>query len=212
MRIRRPSHRKHGQAGFTLIELMIAGVLLVFGIMTMAGLVGLAVKNNGHSRLDSTATMLNQAVVEQLINGINNKELNTAGTGSTDCSVTGTACINDCNDTGTAWPIDSDGPGAPLCTSSTSTADNCQPGNIDCVKPQVSGYSMNYAVCMGNTRRAVYDVRWNISAPDGTSHTSILTVGSRLQTAGTQTQGNVGIINFPINMKVMVGPDPIETP
>ena len=35
---------------------------------------GLTIKNNGHSRLDSTATMLNQAVVEQLINGINNKE------------------------------------------------------------------------------------------------------------------------------------------
>jgi type II secretory pathway pseudopilin PulG len=183
MRIsRRSSQKQRNQAGFTLIELMIAGALLVFGILTMAGLVGLTVKNNGHSRLDSTATMLNQAVVEQLINGINNKEI--AGATS--------ATIADCNGGAgsTNWTIDSDGPGAPLDSK----------GNIDFTASQSSGYYMNYVVCNAD-RRVVYDVRWNITPLTGTAYTSVLTVGSRIQ-------GGPAIINFPINMRVMVGPDP----
>ena len=64
---------------------------------------------------------------------------------------------------------------------------------------------MNYSVCSAN-RVVIYDVRWNITAPPGTASTSILTVGSRIQ-------GGPAIINFPINMHVMVGPDPAsETP
>ena len=187
MRKQRPLHKRKNQAGFTLIELMIAGALLVFGILAMSGLVGLTVKNNGHSRLDSTATMLNQAVVEQLINGINNKEISSATSAS----------ISDCNGGAgsTTWTIESDGPGAPLDSK----------GNIDFTAAEASGYHMDYAVCSAD-RRVIYDVRWNITAPTGTAHTSILTVGSRIH-------GGPAIINFPINMHVMVGPDPAsETP
>ena len=190
-RKRNLSGAPENQAGFTLIELMIAGALLVFGVLTMSGLVGLTIKNNGHSRLDSTATMLNQAVVEQLVNGINNKEI--AGATS--------ATIADCNGAAgsTNWTIDSDGPGAPLDSK----------GNIDFSKSQLPGYFMNYAVCSGD-RRVTYDVRWNITPLTGTAYTSILTVGSRLHDASTS--GST-IINFPINMRVMVGPDPTsETP
>jgi Tfp pilus assembly protein PilV len=206
MRIRHRLQSQRRQAGFTLLELLIAGALLVFGIMTMAGLVGLAVKNNGHSRLDSTATMLNQAVVEQLINGINNRDL----INSLDVSNPASATITDCNGAGTAWTINSTGPGAPLCTN---TANGCQLGNIDFSDTSFTandGYHMNYAVCSGN-KKVIYDVRWNITAPDGLTHTSILTVGSRLYQAPGPT--DTGIINFPINMRVMVGPDPTsETP
>jgi len=175
------------QAGFTLIELLIAATLLVVGVMAMAGLVALTVKNNGRSRLDSTATMLNQAVVEQIVSGI---DFQSHGSG------TGTAYLYDCGDHSVAssnpWTVYSNIGGAPISN-----------GNIDFTQAQVTGYHMDYVVCSGNSR-TVYDVRWNISAlsTGGTSSfTHILTVGSRLR-------GGPAMLNFPINMRVMVGPDP----
>src|SRR6266536_2874377 len=187
MRMRRRSSKKTNEAGFTLIELLIAGVLLVFGVMTMAGLVGLTVKNNGHSRLDSTATMLNQAVVEQVTSGINYQSF----------GGTGTAFMYDCGDhtieADTPWNVESMIGGAPLNSD----------GKIDFTQAEIDGYHMNYVVCVGD-RHVTYDVRWNISslAPASTTtFTHILTVGSRMQ-------GGPSIINFPINMRVMVGPDP----
>src|SRR6266536_1004142 len=186
MRMRRRSSKKTNEAGFTLIELLMAGVLLVVGVMAMAGLVGLTVKNNGHSRLDSTATMLNQAVVEQVTSGINYQSF----------GGTGTAFLYDCGShtVGAAnpWQVESMIGGAPLSE-----------GKIDFTQPEVAGYHMDYVVCVGD-RQIVYDVRWNISslAPAGTTtFTHILTVGSRMH-------GGPAIINFPINMRVMVGPDP----
>jgi prepilin-type N-terminal cleavage/methylation domain-containing protein len=186
MRYRCPSQKKRPQAGFTLIELLIAAFVLVVGVMAMSGLVGLTVKNNGHNRLDSTATMLNQAVVEQLTAGLNYQSF--GGTGLANLYDCGTHTIAANN----PWSIDSSIGGAPIIN-----------GNIDFSQPQVAGYFMNYVVCVGTTQ-VVYDVRWNISglsATDTTTFTHILTVGSRMQ-------GGPSIINFPINMRVMVGPDP----
>jgi prepilin-type N-terminal cleavage/methylation domain-containing protein len=186
MHQRRPSN-KHNEAGFTLIELLVAAVLLVIGVMAMSGLVALTVANNGHSRLDSTATMINQAVVEQVVSGI---DFQSHGSG------TGTAYLYDCGDHTVAasnpWPVYSNIGGAPIAN-----------GKIDFTQAAVTGYQMDYVVCTGNSQ-ATYDVRWNISAlvsTGSTSFTHILTVGSRLH-------GGPSIINFPINMRVMVGPDP----
>jgi prepilin-type N-terminal cleavage/methylation domain-containing protein len=183
--------RKHrNQAGFTLIELMIAGVLLAVGVAAMSGLVGLAVKNNGHSRLDSTATMLNQAVVEQVSEAISFKA---------SCQGSGTLTITDC--AGNPHTVDTAGPGAPLITTNP---DPTKIGYIDFSVPQdtTNGYEMDYAVCNGNTK-VYYDVRWNVQTISTTSSsfTTLLTVGTRMQ-------GGSAIINFPINMRVMLGPDP----
>src|SRR6266498_3611585 len=158
MRVRRRSSKKTNEAGFTLIELLMAGVLLVVGVMAMAGLVGLTVKNNGHSRLDSTATMLNQAVVEQVTSGINYQSF----------GGTGTASLYDCGshtvDAANPWPVESNPGGAPLSE-----------GKIDFTQAEVAGYHMDYVVCVGD-RQITYDVRWNIS-PLTTTFTKILTVG-----------------------------------
>jgi Tfp pilus assembly protein PilV len=183
--------RKHrNQAGFTMIELMIAGVLLVVGVAAMSGLVGLTVKNNGHSRLDSTATMINQAVVEQVSEAISYKS---------SCQGTGTLTITDC--AGHTYTVDTAGPGAPLITSS---ADPTKIGYIDFTQPQdtTNGYEMNYSVCSGSTQ-ATYDVRWNIQAIPTTASTF-----TTLLTVGTRMRGGSAIINFPINMRVLLGPDP----
>ncbi|HEX7894153.1 MAG TPA: hypothetical protein VF447_08185, partial [Terriglobales bacterium] len=56
----------HPESGMTLIELAIAGVVLVFGMLSLMGVMITAVGNNGRSKIDSSATMLNQAVLEQI--------------------------------------------------------------------------------------------------------------------------------------------------
>jgi prepilin-type N-terminal cleavage/methylation domain-containing protein len=174
--------------GFTLIELMMASVLLVVGVLAMSGLVGLAVQSNGHSRLDTTAVMLTQAVTEQVSAGVNY---------SSTVGGTGTAFLTDCGAHGTTnpWPVKSANGGAPLGN-----------GNIDFGKAKVAGYQMDYVICNGSNQ-VTYDVRWNLSqlasGTTTTSHTNILTVGARME------GGGLGPITFPINMRVMVGPDPV---
>jgi type II secretory pathway pseudopilin PulG len=188
--------KKRKQAGFTLIELLVASILLVVGVTAMASLIALAVKNNGHSRLDSSATMLNQAVMEQVISGIQYQSFP---------SSSGTANIYDCGThTSTPWVVNSTLGGANLDSN----------GNIDFsqdLSAVPAGYSMTYVSCSGTN---TYEVRWNISAlnPTTTSLTHILTVGSRIRhitaKGGTPGGPTAAIIDFPINMRVMLGPDP----
>jgi Tfp pilus assembly protein PilV len=202
MRHKIQSQRNRNQAGFTLVELMIAGVLLVFGVMTMAGLVGLTVKNNGHSRLDSTATMLNQAVVEQVASGIGYQSAAIICSTSTD-PLCGIAKITDCGThttLSTAWLVNSVIGGA-----------NTVNGNIDFTqaKTSLSGYQMDYVVCNGAIQ-TTYDVRWSISALVPSASATTTTSFTHILTVGTQMEGgSSGIINFPINMRMMVGPDPV---
>lgn len=181
-----PRRRK---AGFTLIELIVAGAVLVVGVATMSGLVGLAVASYGHSRLDSTAVILAQAVTEQVSSAIADTSFGGSGTASlTDCGSHTTIA--------TAWPIDA----APTPTGQVTLLSS---GNIDFSQPKASGYHMDYAVCTGSTV-TTYDVRWNITQLSGTSqHSELLTVGVQME------GGGIGPITFPINMKVLVGPDPV---
>jgi Tfp pilus assembly protein PilV len=48
----------HRESGMTLIELAIAGVVLTVGMLSIMGVLLMAVGNNGRSKIDSTATML----------------------------------------------------------------------------------------------------------------------------------------------------------
>jgi type II secretory pathway pseudopilin PulG len=186
----RKTVRPHrGDTGFTLIELMIAGAVLVTGVLAMSGLVALAVASNGHNRLDSTAVMLTQAVVEQVNTGLGygSYKLNTAGDPAslTDCG-THTDQLNN------PWTIESSVGGANLTSK----------GYIDFSQAKSTipaGYQMDYVVCNG-AAQATYDVRWNITPVTG--YTRILTVGTRME------KGGFGPITFPINMQVLVGPDP----
>lgn len=182
-----PQHRAAAASGFTLLEVIIAAAVLVIGVLTMSGLVALAVQSNGHSRLDTTAVMLTQAVTEQVSAGI--KYSSTVGG-------PGVAYLTDCGTHGSSnpWPVDSANGGSPLID-----------GTIDFSQAKVPGYHMDYVICSGNTQ-TTYDVRWNLSplaTGTTTSHTNILTVAARME------NGGFGPLSFPIKMRVMLGPDPV---
>src|SRR5947207_8648521 len=58
--------KRRAQAGFSLIELMIAGALLVVGALAVVGMISIAIATNSRNRIDSTKTMLAEAVIEEV--------------------------------------------------------------------------------------------------------------------------------------------------
>lgn len=174
--------KAHPESGMTMIELLIAGVVLVVGMLAIMVLLGLATGNNGRSKVDSTATMLSQAVVEQI-----SAVLAGGGPGSV-------VDDNNCDGTGNTWTIDAtagnppSGAGAPLAGA-----------KIDFTQAAVAGSQMSYVDCAGNVR-TTYDVRWNVQTIDALG-TFLVTVGARPQ-GGGPTQFTFSI---PINMRVYLG-------
>jgi Tfp pilus assembly protein PilV len=165
------------ESGMTLIELSIAGFVLVFGMVSIMGLLILAIGNNGRSKVDSTATMLTQAVLEQI-----SAKLAGGGPGS----LTDNA---NCNGTGNTWTIDyQSGAGAPLLGS-----------KIDFTQGAIANYSMNYVDCNNNIPMT-YDVRWNVQNV-GTNGTYLVTVGAR-PFGGLPTRFS---FSLPVTMRAYVG-------
>lgn len=178
--LKRINRRKHSESGMTVVELMIAGVVLVFGMLSIMGLLALAVGNNGRSKVDSTATMLTQAVVEQI-----SAVLAGGGPGS----------ITDCKGAGQTWVIDTTS-GAPP----NGWGANIKGSGIDFTQATPpNGAFMNYVECNGNVQ-VTYDVRWNIQNI-GTNNTYLVTVGARPKN-GLPTRFSFAI---PVNMRVYVG-------
>lgn len=165
------------ESGLTVIELLIAGAVLVFGMLSLMGLLFVAIGNNGRSKIDSSATMLTQAVLEQV-------SAKLAGGGP------GTLTDNaNCNGTGTTFTILYQPGGAPL------QAD----GTINFTAATVPNYSMSYVQCNNNVPRT-YDVRWNVAIM--TNKTYLVTVGARPAGGNGSTQFSFAL---PVTMRSYVG-------
>src|SRR5579863_1622107 len=128
------THRgKRSESGMTVIELLIAGFVLIFGMLAVMGLLMTAVGNNGRSKVDSAATMLNQAVVEQI-----SAQLAGGGPGS----------ITDCKGAGTVWAIDTAAAPPP-----NGWGANLNGNAIDFTQASPpAGSFMNYVECNGNVQ------------------------------------------------------------
>ena len=143
----------------TLIELMIASVVLIFGMLSIMGLLMLAMGNNGRSKIDSGATMLSQVVLEQV-----GAKLAGGGPGSiTDNSACGA------------------GPGTTHIINEQAGGANLVGGKVDFTEAQAgliaNNYAMNYVQCNNNVKMD-YDVRWNVQIV-GANGTYLVTVGAR---------------------------------
>jgi hypothetical protein len=179
------------QSGMSVVELMIAAVVLVVGMLAVMALLALATGNNGRSKIDSTATMLTQSVVEQI-----SAVLKGGGPGSIyDSQLSGGTCV-----TGTKWIIDSAGGPAPSGNGAALAG-----SKIDFTQTSPpTGYQMNYSECNvqpnGQANLTTYDVRWNVQTIDARG-TFLVTVGAR-PVRGTAARFNFAL---PVNMRVYVG-------
>jgi len=178
MRLKRHDSRRNGEQGFTILEAIIAGFVLTFGLLSITALFATAVGNNGRSRVDTTATMLSQSIIEQITAVL---------------ARGGPSQITDCAATPTTWNINTDVGGAALNGSSIDFTEASPP----------TGYYMNFVICNGGGTTnsvATYDVRWNIAQT--TTNTYLVTVAARPKDmrAGRFT------FALPVTFRTYVGP------
>lgn len=144
----------------TLIELMIAMVVLLVGIVGSMALIAYAIGGNGRSRQQSNATVVAQMLSEKI--------------SSQKASLSSDLTVYDC--VGTANTVHTAAGGGALTTS----------GDVDMTAAAVSGYQMYYTDCGTAGRQMIYDVRWTITQP--TTYTKLVVVTAKMRGAGTDVK------------------------
>lgn len=145
------------ERGMTLIELMIAMVVLLVGVVGSMALIAYAIGGNGRSRQQSNATVIAQMISEKI--------------SSQKASLSGNLTVYDC--VGTASTVYTAAGGGALNSS----------GDVDMTAAAVTGYQMYYTDCGTAGRQMIYDVRWNITQP--TTYTKLVVVTAKMKGAGT---------------------------
>lgn len=139
--MRKQSKLGRRQSGFTLIEVMVAIVVLLAGVIGVAQLVPAAAYLNGQNRADSSSMVYAQREMDEFIDqGMSTAASFTDEQGNT-CNLGSTSTFN------TAV-------GNPLTTLNGHVA-------IDFSGSQVAGYGYYYTD-PSDTTNAIYDVRWAI--------------------------------------------------
>jgi len=147
------------ESGLTLIELMIAMVVLAVGILGSMALIVRAIGGDAWSKQLSNSTVLAQAITERIM----------AIPAASNAPVTIADCTGNFATVNTA-------PGGGTVTSS---------GDLDFTAAAVANYQMLYTDCNTNGRQAVYDVRWNITAiPNSLGFAKTVTVSAQLKHNG----------------------------
>jgi Tfp pilus assembly protein PilV len=181
--------RERRVAGFSLVELLVAGLVLITGLLGGMALILTSVANDSRDKNDSSATIISQMVREMVASVPANATATSIPSSSLtiiDCNPTGSLASHTVNTLGSAT-----GAGAPLTSG----------GAIDYAQATVTGYSMTYYGCQASTgdRQALYDIRWNIKtlSPDA----RLVIVAAKPN--GTNTNAN--FLAVPVTLKMIVG-------
>ena len=174
--------RENSQAGVTLIETLVACVILSILSLSMITLIITAIATNNRNKIDSTQTMLAESILEQIHSTFNGN---------------GVSSLQDCS--GTDWTIDTTIPntgsvGAALIGSKIDFTQATPP----------TGYHMDYVIrtpcdSTGNIV-GIYDVRWHLDQI-GTTNTYMITVSAKLKNHG---EGNLHFA-LPVTLRFMSG-------
>jgi len=148
------------ERGMSLIELMIAMVVLLVGIVGSMALIAYAIGGNGRSRQQSNATVIAQMVSEKI--------------SSQKASLSNSLSITDC--TATSTTVQTAAGGGALTSA----------GDVDMTQAAVAGYQMYYTDCGTSNRQMIYDVRWTITQPS--TYTKMVIVTAKMKGAGTDVK------------------------
>ena len=174
--------KRNNQRGMSLIELMIASLVLMVGVLGCAVLIPIAIGTNSRNKQQSNSTVIAQMTMEKI----------------TSASAGGSAVLTITDCAGTANTINITG-------SSTGTgATVLSSGSIDFTPAQGSagapaGYYMSYKACGTSGRQSTYDVRWNVQTPS--TYVKLVTISARMKGSGT----NPILFSLPVTIRSMVG-------
>jgi type IV pilus modification protein PilV len=164
-----------GETGFSLIEVMVAMLVLGVGLMGSIGMICVAAASNGGSKLNTTAATLAESTMERIVAVPQSAAGNGALTSLTDCQ-------------GNTFTMD---------TSVVNNAPN--PGVIDFRQPAALNYSMQYVMCSGG-QGITYDVRWRVDTGP-TPSTELVTVSVRSKNGA----GPAAALARPITLRTLRG-------
>jgi prepilin-type N-terminal cleavage/methylation domain-containing protein len=166
------------ERGMSLVELMIAMVVLLVGLVGSLALVATAVGNNGRSRQQGNSTIVAQMITEKI--------------SSVQATTSPLLTVPDC--AGNILNINTVAPGgSPL---------NAQ-GDVDFTLPPVAGYQVLYTDCGTAGRQFTYDVRWNIQQP--TAYTKLLTVTAQKANVNVGNRWDLKYVSFPVTIRTLIG-------
>jgi prepilin-type N-terminal cleavage/methylation domain-containing protein len=175
--------RRNSQRGMSMVELLLAMVILVTGMAALLGLIITSISNNSRTRKDTAGTLAAQMVLETI---------------SAQPSPTVLA-ITDC--AGNSLSVNTTGAASPGAGATINAA-----GNIDFTQTYAatpSQYKMQYTSCGAAGTQVVYDVRWNITTL--TTYSKMVTVSAR--PFGAQAAGNTGnaarLFQQPVTLKTI---------
>jgi prepilin-type N-terminal cleavage/methylation domain-containing protein len=189
-----PTHEGHvrhkTEQGTSLIELMIAMLVLAIGLAGVTILLTGAIASNNKNGKDTTATLLAQMVIEQ----ISAQHVYTNG------NINVTDCAN------TPWPINT----APGAVGTGSGATLKTDGTIDFTQSSTTllanDYAMKYVDCStAGGIQITYDVRWNVMAVSTNTSTRLITAAARPMASNVAQFGGV-FYAIPVNLRGIGGP------
>ena len=175
MTSKRTAARK--QRGMSLVELMIAMVVLLVGLMGSMSLVAISMGNNNRSRLQGNSTIIAQMITEKV--------------SSVKATTSPVLTVPDC--AGNILNITTAAGGSPL---------NAQ-GDVDFTQAPVAGYQVIYTDCGSNGRQFTYDVRWNIQQP--TTYVKVLTVTAQKANINVGNAYDLKYVSFPVTIRTLIG-------
>lgn len=177
--------KKSNSAGFSLLELMIAMIVLAVGLLGGMVMVMFGMTRNNSNRVDTTATNVAQTVLEGIAGTPTNANL----------TLTVTDCLQTSPITSTL-KINTAPGGAGLKANGDIDFNADLPATLN-----ANNYQMNYTVCGNNGLKNVYDVRWNVQTVGAGGWGKLVTVSAR-QTFTATTPG-IGML-APVTLRTVV--------
>lgn len=179
------AYARRSQAGMSLVELMIAMLVLAIGLAGVLLMITAGIASNNRNKHDTTGTTVSQMVLEQIIS---RPATTSPIVQLQDCrpAAQGGPQTHNINTAGAA-PVN--GAGAPLLAAGQAAFNERDIDWTVNAAAVPAGYSMMYFTCGTFGREATYEVRWNvINVPPqggGPVITKLVTVSSRKSGATT---------------------------
>jgi prepilin-type N-terminal cleavage/methylation domain-containing protein len=188
--IREEHLKRKTDRGTTLIELMIAMLVLAIGMGAVTILLASSMATDNRSSKDMTGTLLAQMVMEQI----------SAQHVYSDATINVTDCA------GNSWTIATT-PGAAGTGNGANLNSN---GSIDFTQSYStllsSNYAMQYVDCStaGGTQ-TTYEVRWNVMNVSTNTSSRLITAGARVLPSTTSRLGGA-VFAFPVTLRGIGAP------